>query len=400
MAAFPAMSRLPPVGEPIRMGKGAGTAELLEDPYEVTWLDSGTSALALAMLRACTNWRRGGPKANVIVPGYSCPDLVSAAAFCGVTAKPVDLRPGSFRMDLRQVESAIDSHTVAVVAPHFLGMREDLEGLLDICRGQQISLIEDSSQRFPGQRELRGDHVVFSFNRGKPVTLLGGGALASRRSDRTVEPAIEGNGEPAAIWMAKAMAYNALRHPLLYRWLPLESMGVGATRYQELESLRPMGRGPHQRLSSNIASQWTATRRRREHRVDEYVRSLEGLPLDFIHAGEDKPFMTRLPILLHRRETRDAVFDALHQGQMGATRMYGRILYEIDGMPRAALDPPTEHPLVNARDFAGRLLTLPIHDNVAEHQIEIISRTLSSATANGSSCKETGSWSLRSWNAG
>src|SRR5690606_37167025 len=137
------VGRLRPVGEflPLR-GIGLGTFRWPAG-YRVAWVDSGTTALGLA-LRAAAE-RAGRAEASVILPGYTCPDVVSAALWAGLRPVVADTLPGSPWLDIDSVMACLDESVVAVVAPHFLGLRHPLRVLVEMCRTTGVLLVEDSA---------------------------------------------------------------------------------------------------------------------------------------------------------------------------------------------------------------------------------------------------------------
>ena len=176
--------QLPPVGNPVRLSDGRNDESLLQEvfsPYTPGFFDSGTSALAASILAAVNV--KGASKPEVILPAYGCPDLISAVVFAGAKPVLVDLEAERPWMDLEQVSAHITGHTVAVIAASLCGIPERLGALRQITEQAELLLIEDSAQLFPGsidEANWQGDLVVISFGRGKPVSLLGGGAVLFR----------------------------------------------------------------------------------------------------------------------------------------------------------------------------------------------------------------------------
>src|SRR5690606_29642783 len=103
-------------------------------------------------------------------------------------------------------------------------------------------LIEDSAQWFPEPLDaplLTGDVVVLSFGRGKPVSLLGGGALLVEESlwpklpvDRVCKCEPDGRA-----WSLALRAYNALLHPSLCALVSRNRVfPLGRTMYRPLRA--------------------------------------------------------------------------------------------------------------------------------------------------------------------
>ena len=242
--------QLPPVGNPVYLkgdtGPGPGMSDIFS-PYRPLYTDSGTSALAAAIRAAIR--LKGVESPEVILPAYGCPDLVSAAVHAGARPVLADLEPERPWMALEQVAGLISPQTVAIVAASLFGIPERLDALRTLATGSAIVLIEDSAQAFPDTERgtfWQGDLVVVSFGRGKPVTLLGGGAVLyrdSRYAEFLPDDEIHGvvpSGHPLALRL-QAMLYNLLLSPRLY-WIPqaLPFLHLGETRYHPLERILPM----------------------------------------------------------------------------------------------------------------------------------------------------------------
>ncbi len=212
--------QLPPAGNPVCLShRGAGES-LLRDvfhPYTPEYYSSGTAALAASIIAAIR--LKGVDAPEVILPAYGCPDLVSAAVFAGAKTVLVDLVRDRPWMDLDQVSLHINTHTVAVVAVSLFGIPERMEELRLVLDQHGVVLIEDSAQAFPrkpGAGFWSGDLVVLSFGRGKPVSLLGGGAVLFRDRELGVHlAAVTGSTAGAARMRLRAAIYNLMISPWL-----------------------------------------------------------------------------------------------------------------------------------------------------------------------------------------
>ncbi len=251
--------QLPPVGNPVCLDESSADNSLpagVFGPYRPRFFASGTAALAVAIQAAIRLHDVATPE--VILPAYGCPDLVSAVIYAGGRPVLVDLEPERPWMDAAQVSAAITAQTVALVAVDLFGIPERMELLRQLVRGTGVLLIEDSAQSFPRGDAgdfWRGDLVVLSFGRGKPVSLLGGGAVLfrdSRYDSLLPEYAAAGDGSERAFRLQAAL-YNRLLSPRLY-WLPqcMPFLHLGETRYSALEQAGPIDAVRLALLAANI----------------------------------------------------------------------------------------------------------------------------------------------------
>jgi len=242
--------RLPPAGNPITwcLDKfpDQNIKKILE-PFNVYLYGAGAQALAAAVTAAIVT--KGRQRPEVILPAYACPELVSAILYAG--AKPVlaDLEPKRPWINLIDLKTKITEHTVAIIAVNLFGIPERFDDLQVIAREADIYLIEDSAQYFPEAKSgmaWRGDLVILSFGRGKPVSLLGGGAVLCK--DPVLYEALplvenikkqQSKREPLT-YRLKIYAYNALLAPSLY-WIPqaLPFLELGETKYTPLRGIKP-----------------------------------------------------------------------------------------------------------------------------------------------------------------
>lgn len=377
---------LPPVGCPIRLNPGP----LPEfSGWAAVWLDSGTSALALALM--CARERIIGAEVagasasaaqavplEVILPGYGCPDLVAAAVFAGLKPVLVDVAPDDPGYDLEALAGALSTNTVAVVAVNFLGIGERMEAIRSLLDNHPgVALIEDDAQWYPeALGELSGDFVCLSFGRGKPVSLLGGGALLARPEAADLVKSVasrtcRGSALTDGIrYAAKTLAYNVALQRHVYSLIArLPRMQLGRTQYDPLEEIGAMG-GRERFVSAN-AARWRGRSRELEGEMAAIVRGSPLVAADLPTQSGRARRLLRYPILCRSREDRDRLLAAGYAEGLGFTALYGSPLPSISGVGPRLADMP---PLPQAHRFAERLLTLPLHQGVTSADVNRIRR--------------------------
>jgi dTDP-4-amino-4,6-dideoxygalactose transaminase len=379
--------QLPPVGNPVILrvaNRRQDTPDSLFTPYHPCFYASGTAALAAAIIAATRI--RPTPSPEVILPAYGCPDLVSAALFARVKPVLVDLEPGRPWLDLAQLRNAVNSQTVAVVAVDLFGIPERLAELHLISDQAGIPLIEDSAQAFPGGREQpcwQGDLVVLSFGRGKPVSLLGGGAVLVR-APAVLEhlPACDRRqGDGGGLFSLKAALYNRMISPRLY-WLPqaLPFLHLGETHFHPLTEIACMDAQRMALLPANIA----------DYRRDamQVQNTLVGMlsELDPESSGViDLPGacgvssdrrLLRYPLLIDVRQ-RNRLYRTMLKLGLGPSTMYPAALPAIAGLESILTE---QGPFPAAESFAAGILTLPVHRRVSIRDIERMRQILFSST--------------------
>ena len=367
--------QLPPVGNPISLQVHADVSlSSLFPSYQVHFYASGTAALAAAIIAA--KKQKDIDHAEVILPAYGCPDLVSAVVYAGAKPVLVDLEVDSPCLDLSQLSSAITNKTVAIVAVNLFGIAERWVQLREVAERHGVVLIEDSAQYFPADNESKqdwqSDLIVLSFGRGKPVSLLGGGAVLTKNKclyESLPKPKVVASGVLQRLtFNIKVKLYNAMISPLLY-WLPqtLPFLHLGETRYHVLPAIEAMDLERLKVLASNVVRyqndrEAIARCEKISLMVDSLVR-VKNLPS--ANVTEEKSRLLRYPLLVEEA-SRERVCKRLEQEGLGVSTMYPASLPQIVGLSHILND---EQRFPRAELFALRLITLPTHFMVSNNSI-------------------------------
>lgn len=375
--------QLSPAGNPIRTHPVAA-ADAVDwtgfAPYRPHFYQSGTAALAAALLAA----KRLKPVADpaVIVPAYGCPDIVSAVIHAGARPVAVDLEADRPWMDITAVEAACGDDTIALVAAAFCGIQERIGRLRDVAGRVGAVVIEDSAQLFPAADETGiwdADLVVLSFGRGKPVSLLGGGAVLRRAAipDDSLPAGhtAAGQGPLARLGLRAGLhLYNMLLSPRRY-WLLrcLPWLHLGETRYRPLPSIQQIDPFRRSLLTANIAHYQAAPLTAQERIREALAGACPGLvDLPALCGVGRTRRLLRYPLLVEAR-ARDAILDRLTRAGLGASALYPAPLPGLPGMA-AAIGHGGDYR--NAAAFAARLITLPTHEGVRASDVDRMQRIL------------------------
>ncbi|WP_101760236.1 DegT/DnrJ/EryC1/StrS family aminotransferase [Oceanicoccus sp. KOV_DT_Chl] len=367
---------LPPVGEAILIPKLVEPAPEF-DGFNAHYVDSGTSALALALL-AAKQLHPDVKHPEVIIPAYCCPDLVSAAVFAKIKPVVVDITPNQPTLCLSELKQNLSGNTIAVIAVNFLGIPERLKEIKNLLPAH-CHLIEDNAQSYtPLTRptELQGDFIITSFGRGKPVSLLGGGLclINSTFTNRLqLSPYIHASSDDRLLTL-KIRAYNLLIHPKFY-WLANRNplLNIGQTIYKPLKQITAIDSVRKHWLQANIHC-YLRRARTIEKNLDETL-AMQCL----IHpiAQQNRDPLLRYPVLCEQRQNKDQLYKILNTKGLGASTMYGSSIDRIPGINSlVTLTSDNRH----AARFAEALLTLPCHSR-SNRLIKDISQALKLLTS-------------------
>lgn len=378
---------LRPVGEAISIRVDSRNPESTVQRYfpePLVFFQSGTAALAAALI-ACKA-ARGVGQPEVLLPAYACPDLLSAVNFAGLQPVLVDFEENKPWMSIPDLTAKINDRTIAVIAVNFLGIPERIAEIRRAIDKDGVFIVEDRAQSLPENSEdiPSGDLVVLSFGKGKPVTLLHGGAIMIRNTRLTgyISQPRQSGSNPSLFDIKqylKIAAYNLLIHPRCYwalKYIPM--LRLGETRYKPLSAIESMKPATVAILGPNIGKYYK--RKNMAAYVHKTIAHFAGSGVINLPetCGYVNTKLLRYPLLMPSKAQRNHCLRLLKTKGLGASTMYPGVLPAIEGvrLKHSANDYP------NAAGFAARLLTLPLHSDVTAGAINEIAAVFRQCIAN------------------
>jgi len=377
--------RIPPAGNKIDWDPAELTAQNMAEiwqPYSARFYHSGAEALAAA-ISACLVLQ-GKQKAEVILPAYSCPELISAVLYAGAHPVLVDFEPQRPWMCLAQLREKITEHTVAIIAVNLFGIAERLDEISTLAHQAGVLLIEDNAQSFPllGEDAVAwsADLMVISFGRGKPVSLLGGGVVlfrAAKFANALARRELTSSTQALGVklnYRIKVSLYNLLLSPYLY-WLPhsLPFLKLGETRFAYMQEITAFPAVATSLLQSAMRRYRQAEPCAQSLLADMFAR-LDSIPrpaaiTDLVKAcgPQSAAKLLRYPVLFSDVVLRDLAYEALNNAGLGVTKMYRQPLTEIAGLEQILHG---QGGFDNATLFSSCLLTFPTHAGVKKHHVD------------------------------
>ena len=161
-------------------------SEYLRVPYSIG-VASGTDAILLSLMAVGI-----GPGDEVITTPYTFFATTGSISRLGATPVFVDIRPDTFNLNERQIESKITSKTKAVIPVHLYGQSAEMDTILKIAEKHRIPVIEDAAQAIGARyKENRvgnlGTFGCFSFFPSKNLGGFGDGGLVTTRESHWAE---------------------------------------------------------------------------------------------------------------------------------------------------------------------------------------------------------------------
>ncbi len=360
---------LRPTGNKIKMGNKPLNNQLFA-PFIPHFYQSGTAALAAAILAA--NKKNKNIKTEILLPAYTCPDIISAVVFANATPILIDLEADSPRMSLKSIRNNITSNTSAIIAINFLGISENACQIRKICDENSLTLIEDSAQAVPNQSfsdYWQGDYIIISFGRGKPLNLLGGGAVLTKSdkefNNNLTTIAIKNTSiKSKFLYTLKVFIYNILINPMVYGFiLKLPGLKIGSTQFKPLEEITSLNDFSLKKLTTNFEAYQKLDKSGdfiRKHISTITSRTI----IDLTTHNKATDVFLRYPVLIKDRPLRKMILEKY--SVKGLSSMYGIELNKIDGT-QDYLNNEDYYP--NAHSFAESLVTFPIHSDFHEKDI-------------------------------
>ena len=337
-------------------------------------VNSGTAALG-AILAWYRSQHDAEQSLTAAIPGYTCPDLVAACVYAGITPIIIDLAAERYQLNTDHL-TRLDKKPDIVICPALFGMSMDLVQIRSIV-GEDTLIIEDNAQWFPEvsvtshiaslkhyalpTHTHQADFFITSFGRGKPVNLMGGGLLAWNTSRvSSFEPDIAPAPQNASMYDVKRRVFNTVCLPLFYGGISrLPGLNVGATVYHSLDDVHEMDATRQERLTASILAYL---------RQPVHIQTMLQQAVTPLWASQStQRRLLRFPVLTQSKQARNHLLRVLNASGLGASPMYGEPLYNIEGVARDC-QAPFATPV--SKVLAERLLTLPLHHHVKKHHVQ------------------------------
>lgn len=332
---------------------------------------SGTACLVIAF----THLKQACDRRTVIVPAFTCPLVVLAAACAGLKVAACDLAPESFELDETHLAQLLGPDTLCVVATHYGGALTNVARLRAILPAD-VAIVEDAAQAFGARQNgiptgLAGDIGLYSFALGKGFTLYEGGALVAR--DATVRAGLASTSQrlvaPDRSAETRRCAEYALFHGLYNRvglWLVYgTSKNFWLRRGDEI---RAIGDYFDQHIPLHPVSDWRksvaarALRRFPGHlaatkasraRLLQALAQIDGLNLYPPRPGDEPTGIFAFVTLPDAGQCANVLRQLWHS-PLGVSKLFAHVLGDYDYLAPLLIATLTPH----ARDLAARTLTI------------------------------------------
>lgn len=308
---------------------------------------------------------------EVIVPGYTCYSVPASIARAGLKPRLCDIDPATLSYDLAALERFDFSRVLAIVSANLYGIPNALQDIEALAARQGVFMLDDAAQSLGARLNGRavggfGDAGLYSFDKGKNITTIQGGAIVAGPSLATAMErrwqALEAASTVETLSLsAKMLVYAALLRPSLYGVVHrLPFLGLGRTAYETRypiarysRALANLAERQHRRLDSLNAVRTTNARRLRDA-----LNTARGVRMVQLLPGAE-PVYARFPMFVTESSRRASVVEALDRAGIGATTSYPNALADVPEV--AAMVPAQDLHTPGAREVANTIVTLPTH---------------------------------------
>lgn len=313
---------------------------------------NGTDALFLIM--AALGIGKGD---EVITTPFTFFATVEAIVHVGATPVFVDIEPGTYNMDVSQVEAAVTPRTKAILPVHIFGQCVDMDPLLEIAERRGLVVVEDACQAigatYKGKRAgSLARAAAFSFFPSKNLGCAGDGGIVTTDDEELA-----------------AKVRKLAQHGTTKKYFH-DTFGVNS-RLDALQAAILLVKLPH-------LDEWNAQRRAAAAVYDELLAGVEGLELPVVRPYGEAVYH------LYVVKARDAalaerVMGALKDAGIGTALYYPLALHEQQAL--AALPGFVRPSLPVAESCDGATFALPCYPGITEEQQREVVRVVKEALA-------------------
>jgi perosamine synthetase len=262
-----------------------------------------------------------------------------------------DIQPSTGNVDPEEIERRITPNTAALLVVHYSGYPCDLDRIHDVARRHQLPVIEDCAHahgaEYQGARIGGGSTLqCFSFGPTKNLTTIHGGAITTDEADH-----VDRLRALRSLGFSRDVHTRSRERAATYRSsYELAELGF---RYELPDVHAAIGLAQLQHLDEE--------NERRADIADRYASGLAETPgVELLrYSGDRRSAYHMYPVLV---DERDALADKMgrHGVDVGVHYPLNTLL-DHDDVPEA-------------RHFASRTLTLPLHPSLTDAEVDEVIR--------------------------
>jgi len=292
-----------------------------------------------------------GPGDEVITTAFTFVATVNAALSVGATVRFADIR-SDFTIDPDSVAELVNRRTAAIVPVHLYGLPADMFAIQAIAARYGLAIVEDAAQAHGAEiRDRRvGSFGVgsFSFYATKNVSCGEGGAVTTDDDQLARRLRLLRNQGMVDRYVYEQVGSNL-------RMTELQA-AVGLPGMDRLGEIIRVRRANAAYLSEELMSQ------------DRLALPTE--PFERRHVWHQYTVLAKSPSECEALETH------LQERTIASGRYYPKVIYDYEAF--GSHDRVVVDRCRRAEDFAGRCLSVPVHDQLTSSELHRVAGALSS----------------------
>lgn len=316
------------------------------DHAQVIACANGTDALQIALMALNLE-----PGDEVIVPSFTFVASVEVIALLGLKPIVVDVDPRTFLMKPEDIESSLSPRTKAIIPVHLFGQCADMKSIMTIAKRRDLFVIEDNAQAIgakcigaDGEWHMSGTvgHVgCTSFYPSKNLGCYGDGGAMYANDD------------------AMAHSLRMIANHGMQRRYYHDIIGVNS-RLDSIQAAILNVKLPH-------LDAWNQKRREAATKYDQYLGRINDLMIPIRAPWSEHVFHQYTIRVTNGRR------DELQQ-YLAAQKIPSMIYYPVPMHEQAAFNKVVRRrvPLTNTDLVSAEVLSLPMHPDLADDQIQYI----------------------------
>jgi len=165
---------------------------------------------------------------EILLQAFTCNAAVNPIIWLGLKPVYVDCDEKTFNIDVEDLKRKITPKSKTVIVQHTFGLPADLNEISEICRENNLILIEDCAHSLGAEYSGKkvgtfGKAAFFSFSRDKVISSVYGGMAVTDDDElaKKIKEYQEKVGYPSYFWIKQQ-----LLHPVLMNWLILPTYSI------------------------------------------------------------------------------------------------------------------------------------------------------------------------------
>lgn len=301
------------------------------------------------------------PGDEIILPSFTFTSTANAFVLFGGRPKFIDIRPDTLNIDETKIEENINRKTKAICCVHYAGIACEMDRLKEIAKEHDLVLIEDAAQGINASYKGKylgtiGDLGIYSFHETKNINCGEGGALVINN--------------PKFIKRAEIIREKGTNRPQFFRgevdkytWHDIGSSYLlseilAAYLYAQLEHMDRIAK-----KRKKIYNYY------KESFKDLERRGVIRLPIVPEHCQSNYHIFY---ILFESQKERDRIMGGLKKA--GILAVFHYLPLHVSPMGRKFGHKKGDLPITE--NIAGRLLRLPLYNDMTIRELDYIQKTV------------------------